>query len=238
MSEAATRETDLYPPIKAFLETQGYTVKAEVEGADVVAHRDGDEPVVVELKMQFSLALLLQAIERQRISACVYVAVPDKAGAPARKARRAHMTLCRRLGIGLLSVRLSDGFVEPLLDPAPYRPRVCKRRRGRMLREFHKRVGDPNTGGSTRRMIMTAYRQDAIRCACALAQDGATKASQVAAKTGVARARRIMADDHYGWFERVAVGVYQLTPKGRTAVAEAPALGPPPEATERAPEPV
>ena len=32
-------ETDLYPPLKSFLEKQGYTVKAEVGAADIVALR-------------------------------------------------------------------------------------------------------------------------------------------------------------------------------------------------------
>ncbi len=38
-------------------------------------------------------------------------------------------------------------MVEPMLDPAPYRPRPNKRRQGMLLREFAHRVGDPNTGG-------------------------------------------------------------------------------------------
>ena len=29
-----------------------------------------------------------------------------------------------------------------------------------------------------------------------------------------------MADDHYGWFERVRTGIYALTPKGRQAVTD------------------
>ena len=48
------RETELYPPIKALFEAQGYTVKGEVGAADVVAMR-GDEPaVIVELKTGFA----------------------------------------------------------------------------------------------------------------------------------------------------------------------------------------
>ena len=34
-----------------------------------------------------------------------------------------------------------------------------------MLREFQRRVGDPNTGGTTGVKRMTAYRQDALRLA-------------------------------------------------------------------------
>ena len=60
------RETELYAPVKAFLEAQGYKVKSEVKGCDVVAVRDGAEPVIVELKLQLSLALLLQGVDRNR----------------------------------------------------------------------------------------------------------------------------------------------------------------------------
>lgn len=35
------RETDLYGPVKSFLEGQGYVVKSEVGVADVVALRGG-----------------------------------------------------------------------------------------------------------------------------------------------------------------------------------------------------
>ena len=87
------------------------------------------------------------------------------------------------------------------------------------MREFAKRVGDPNNGGATRRGLVTAYRQDALQCLCALSAEGPPKAAQVAKLSGVARARPIMADDHYGWFERVSPGIYALTPKGVGAVA-------------------
>lgn len=212
------RETDLYAPVKAYLEGQGYRVKGEVGAADIVAMRGEDEPVVVELKIGFSLALFHQAIDRLSLSDAVYIAVPHGQGRAFLKSLNANMKLCRRLGIGLLSVRLQDGFVTPHLDPAPYAPRKSKPRKDRLLREFSRRVGDPNTGGSTRRPVMTAYRQDALRCAAALATGGAAKAAHVAAATGVAAARRIMADDHYGWFERVATGVYRLTPRGEEAM--------------------
>jgi hypothetical protein len=66
--------------------------------------------------------------------------------------------------------------------------------------------------------LVTAYRQDAILCARYLLENGATKGAQVAKSTGVTTATRIMAADHYGWFERVETGVYQVTPKGRDGV--------------------
>ena len=69
-------ETALYAPIKAFLEGQGYEVKSEIANCDVVALRDGEPPVIVELKSAFSLPLLLQGVRRQAISDCVYLAFP------------------------------------------------------------------------------------------------------------------------------------------------------------------
>ena len=216
------RETDLYSPVKAFLEAQGYAVKGEVDGCDVVAIRGGEPPVIVEMKAAFSLALVFQGIARQSVADDVYLAVPPFPGRTGR--RNDALALCRRLGLGLLTVRLRPSpFVEALLDPVEYRPRRRRRGLGRLLREFQRRVGDPNEGGSGRRKVMTAYRQDALRCAAYLDANGPTKAAVVADAVGVARARVMMYADHYGWFERPAgtpLGVYGLTPRGRAALEE------------------
>ena len=220
MAASGLRETDLYPPIKQLLEEQGYEVKGEIGAADVVAVRDGDDPVVVELKTGFALSLFHQAIDRQRLTDVVYIAVPHGAGQAFRQALHNNLDLCRRLGLGLITVRAADGFVHIHCDPAPYRPRQSKARRGRLLQEFERRVGDPNSGGAMRRGLITAYRQDALKCVQLLRKHGPAKASEVATKTGVEKARRLMADDHYGWFNRVRTGVYALSPRGVVAVAE------------------
>ena len=145
------RETDLYPPVKLFLEGQGYEVKAEIGAADVVARRSDADPVIVELKSGFSLSLFHQAISRQAITDAVYIAVARGSGRRFRTSLRSNLALARRLGIGLMTVRLSDQSVEVHADPAPYAPRKSKRRRDLLLKEFARRVGDPNVGGSTRR---------------------------------------------------------------------------------------
>ena len=209
------RETDLYAPIKAFLEGQGYEVKGEIGAADIVAVRGEEPPVIVELKTAFSLALFHQAIERLKLSDTVYIAVPRKTGKAFQVQLRRNIAMCRRLGLGLITVRMSSKTVEAHLDPGPYVPRKNKQKSARLLQEFSRRVGDPNKGGrSSRGKLMTAYRQDAIRCLGYLRENGPTKAAEVAKATGVPRARNIMADDHYGWFERAERGVYRITPKG------------------------
>ncbi|GAB5508980.1 MAG: DUF2161 family putative PD-(D/E)XK-type phosphodiesterase [Hyphomicrobiales bacterium] len=210
-------ETELYQPVKTFLNGQGYEVKAEVGAADIVACRGADDPVIVELKTGFSLSLFHQAIARQTITDAVYVAIARGTGRRFQQALKNNIALARRLGLGLITVRLSDGFVEVHLDPAPYAPRKSKTRKDRLLREFSRRVGDPNVGGSTRVKIITAYRQDALRCAAHLKANGPSRGAIVAKATGVDRATKIMADDHYGWFERVERGVYALSPKGQAS---------------------
>lgn len=216
-------ETALYAPVKALLESQGYAVKAEVGSADVVALAPGEEtPVIVELKAGFSLALFHQAIARQAITDAVYVAVPLGRGRPFLAALRRNLALCRRLGLGLITVRLADGHTQIHADPAPYRPRQSAPRRHALLREFARRAGDPNTGGQPAGALVTAYRQDALRLAAHLACHGTGRGAEVARATGVAAATRMMADNPYGWFERVARGEYRLTATGRNALDPAP----------------
>lgn len=221
------REEDLYAPVKSFLEGQGYEVKAEIRGCDLVARRAEEAPVIVELKTSFTLPLVLQGIDRLALSDDVYLAVAV-AQRPARNSlwrreRRGILKLCRRLGLGLLAVHEGVGeaapLVEPLLDPVPYRPRRDKRRQGLLLREFAHRVGDPNAGGVSRRPIVTAYRQAALRCAAYLGRHGASKAAEIARATAVTRAGAIVRGDAYGWFQRVERGIYALTPKGEAALA-------------------
>lgn len=204
------RETELYPPLKSYLEKQGYTVKSEITGADIVAVRGDEPPVIVEMKTAFSLGLFHQGVKRQALSEAVYLAVP-KSGT---KAFKNNVGLARRLGLGVLSVRLRDGCVQAVCDPGPFVPRMSKVKTGRLLREFHRREGDPNVGGH-RGGIVTAYRQDSIKVARYLCENGPEKGAIVATECGVPTATRIMAADHYGWFERVSRGVYQVTPKGR-----------------------
>ena len=70
-------ETSLYGPVKRYLETLGYTVKGEVCGYDLVAIRGDEPPVVVigELKLSFSLDLVLQAVDRTAACDEVWLAV-------------------------------------------------------------------------------------------------------------------------------------------------------------------
>jgi len=208
-------ETSLYGPVKRYLEKLGFTVKGEICGCDVVATR-GDEPpllVIGELKLSFSLDLVLQAVDRTAACDEVWLAV-----GPSGRKRLSDprvRKLCRLLGFGLLAVS-SSGAVEVLVEPRPWKPRQDKKRRVRLIDEHRKRIGDPAQGGSTRQPIMTAYRQQALACAASLA-NGPRRTSDL--RKMMPNAPAILLRNWYGWFTRVERGLYELTPQGAVALA-------------------
>lgn len=122
--------------------------------------------------------------------------------------------LCRLLGLGLLAV-FASGKVEVLVEPVPWRPRRDAKRRSRIVDEHRRRRGDPTSGGSTRRPIMTAYRQQALACAAVL---GEAPARPRDIKASAPDAAKILQRNVYGWFVRVERGVYALTEAGRIAL--------------------
>lgn len=207
-----TAEADLYAPVKALLEDQGYDVKGEVLRCDVVGVRGDEPPVIVELKRRFGLDLVLQGVDRLAMTDRVYLAVGDLP-----KRRREVRALCRRLGLGLIVVTGDRAAV--VLDPLPYRPRGSARRTERLLGEHARRIGDPNRGGSTRVPIVTAYRQEALRCAALLRANGPMTVAALRTQAEAPHAGRILQQDVYGWFERVARATYVLTAEGERGLA-------------------
>lgn len=214
-------EAHLYPPVKSFLEAQGYEVKGEVSHCDVVAVRGDEAPVIVELKERLNLALILQAVDRLALSPSVYIAFRTGKGHSATwRAKRTDVVgLARRLGLGVITVSARNK-VEAVIDPVPYKPRGNVRRSNRLLKEFSERIGDPEAGGSAAGKRMTSYRQDALRCARVMSGLDELKVSVIREQTGVERAGGILRDNHYGWFERVRTGHYRISPKGAVELPE------------------
>jgi hypothetical protein len=216
-------EAALYLPVKQFLERQGYEVKGEVRGCDLVARRGEEPPVIVELKLRFNLLLVLQGIDRLALTERVYLAVPRPGrcarGRPLTPERPEIRKLCRRLGLGLILVGLSRKTIEILEEPVPYRPRQAKSRALRLVDEFSRRIGDANIGGAVGVPLVTAYRQDALRCARALALGGPMRVGALRTAADVPRAARILQRNVYGWFARLERGIYGLTPEGDEALS-------------------
>jgi hypothetical protein len=216
-------ETSLYLPVKGFLEKAGYVVKGEVGGCDLVGLNDGDPPVVVicELKLTFNLELILQAVDRAAVSDEVWIAARISAKGRGREADKRYRDLCRRLGIGMLGIS-DTGDVSIIVGSESPMPRTNSKRRSRLVSEHRRRRGDPALGGSTRAPVMTAYRQQALGCAAALAA-GPSRVREI--RAGVPEAGKILLSNVYGWFERLDRGIYGLTDAGREALQRWPQPG-------------
>src|SRR3954467_4038832 len=157
------------PPVKQFLASLGYEVKGEIGGCDLVGvHQNGAVVVIGELKLRFSLELLLQAVDRMPACGEVWLAV-RASGRNGRERDPRVRKLCRLLGFGLLGVTQA-GQVEIVVPSGPWRPRRDPKRRSRLVEEHQRRQGDPACGGSAKMPIMTAYRQQALACAAALSR--------------------------------------------------------------------
>ena len=219
------RETDLYEPIRNYLVSQGYTVRAEVADCDVVAYKGG-ELTIIELKRRFSIDLLIQAIGRQRVTASVYVALPGPFNL--RRGSRWHgiRRLLRRLELGLIIVDLhrEEPRAKVVFHPAPYRTQRLKSRRLVVLEEMIGRSGNRNLGGSTQSKLVTAYRENAIQIACCLKRYGSLTPRQLRTLGTGSKTTSILYKDVYGWFDRVARGLYALSPRGRAALSDYPDL--------------
>ncbi|MFB9278971.1 DUF2161 domain-containing phosphodiesterase [Cohnella cellulosilytica] len=91
---------------------------------------------------------------------------------------------------------------------------------GKLLKEFNARSGDYNVGGSTKRKLVTAYRERAIQCALALICHGPSAPRQIRDWTNCPNAGAMLRENYYGWFRRISKGVYELTPTGEAALRE------------------
>ncbi|MBT9155504.1 MAG: hypothetical protein DDT37_00471 [Firmicutes bacterium] len=218
-------ETTLSPPVASYFRERGYTVHAEVLHCDLLARR-GEEVVAIELKRSLNIEVLAQAVRRQALANHVYIAVsrPKCVGRGGRW--RAILQLLRRLELGLLWVDVDKNppKVEERLAPSPYTPRRQTKSRRRALHEAESRSVDLNIGGSTKRKLMTAYRENALRIAFLLAQHGPISAKRLRELGTDEKTWSTLHRNLYGWFARHTPGVYGLTDSGYAALALYPEL--------------
>lgn len=224
----ALKETQLYLPLKVWLEAQGYLVRGEVGRCDLAAEKDG-ELIAVELKLRPSLALLAQAAERQEYADSVYIALPATSDRPRPPASRNLRLLLRRLGIGLVLVTFQKKKtrVEVLMHPGAGTavPRRRSKKKAAILREIAGRDMDLTPGGlAGGKRKVSAYRQRAIRLASWLSVLGELSPARFRKLGAPEDAGVILSGNLYGWFERVSRGIYRLHPAGMDALNDVPEL--------------
>jgi hypothetical protein len=219
------KETDLYQPIHDYLVKQGYAVQAEVNHCDIIASKS-DDLIVIELKTRFGLDLLMQATQRQSITDSVYVAIPGPIKMSKRSRWPQKKRLLRQLELGLILVHLNldEPWVEVAFHPLPYQRRKLKRKKRAVLNEMSLRSGSYNKGGSTKKKLVTAYRENALFIACCLDKFGALTPAQLRAMNTGPKTGSVLSSNFYDWFQRVERGVYALSAQGKTDLKNYPEL--------------
>lgn len=219
-------ETDLYRPLYKYLSKEGYTVRSEVMNCDITAVKD-DNLIIIELKKTLNIALLVQAVERQKITESVYVAIPR----PPDKRKwmiqsKPVQVLLKRLEIGLILVATMPGRppVDIILHPSTYERRKRRVVKRAILDEISRRSGDFNEGGSCRTKLVTAYRENAIHIACCLAELGPLTPRALRGLGTGEKTQSILSKNVYSWFDKVSLGLYALSSTGRDALSNYPEL--------------
>jgi len=211
-------EADLYPIIEKYLSAQGYTVKGEVCGCDLVAVK-GDSIIVGELKITFNIKLLYQAVRRLMITPQVYAIIFKPKARQKMSYWQMMKSLCRRLNIGLLVV---DGEkILTIAEPGPFTGKVLPRQKTKILREFHGRRVAKNVGGTTGVKQQTAYLESAIHISVLLKKHKELKTTELVKLGTSEKTAKILYHNHYGWFERIERGRYKLKTGAAKQIASA-----------------
>ncbi|GHU58670.1 hypothetical protein AGMMS49975_25480 [Clostridia bacterium] len=214
-SHADYKESDMYPPVKAFFETQGYVMRGEVKTIDAAAIRDG-ELVLFEFKKSFNTTLLIQALKRQTISEKVYIVIPRQSSKNSKDLPYVkHISESLKLGLICVAMDSPLKTVEIICEPPCGRIKVNKNKHKSVVRELEGRNIDANNAGSTGLKLLTAYREASIKIACVMYKHGAFSAKELVAKYDCdKKTYNILYNNFYGWFTRVSKGVYFLAESG------------------------
>ncbi|MBN2876492.1 MAG: hypothetical protein JXL85_02455 [Bacilli bacterium] len=212
-------EKEMYPVIKEYLIKEGYTVKAEITNADLVAKKE-DHVIVVEMKTSFTTKLIYQGIKRTHYSDFVYLAIPKPNTKGLHSANyKEKLTIVRRLELGLILVQVEKGQVEVVLDPKTYHMKTNKKKRNKLAKEFELRKTSLNVGGISKTKVITAYKELTLLVLDEL-KGGPKTTAYLKEQTKRKKVLDILQKNYYGWFERVKRGVYQITPLGLQAWVE------------------
>jgi len=205
------KESDLYYPIKEYFESEGYVVNCEVKDCDLTAKK-GEMLVVVEIKKNFNVKLLFQAIDRQRFADQVYIAVPK----PKRltKDTPKMRLIAEKMNLGLIYVSINGPvkYIDILCMPSGKdEPRNTARKRV-VMNELSGRTMDINKAGQNKEKLATAYREKCIQIAAIMYYEKQVTPKMLRDKYGLEESSAYMLSrNHYGWFDRIEKGKYALS---------------------------
>lgn len=227
--QAKLYEVDLYKPIQSFFIQQGYEVHGEVNDCDITAVKDS-QLIIVELKLNLSVQLLIQATKRQRLSDLVYIAIPKPKYSLHSKKWKDICYLMRRLELGLIivSFQKEGARMDKIISPSSFDRKKSmqssKKKRETLLNEMKGRHKGYNVGGSNNTKIMTAYKENCIHIACCLEHYGPLSPKALRQMGTGKKTLSILNQNYYRWFERIRRGTYVISETGKNELKAYPHL--------------
>ena len=213
------QEKDLYEPVKNMLEENGYEVKGEIKNCDIAAVKNG-ELIVVELKKAFNLKLVYQLLERQSFSKYVYAAIARPNESRRSSSYRSMLKLLKKIDCGLITIAMDSPIktVDILLEPCGTKKISNYEKKKTIEGEFKSRSGSLNTGGVTKKEIITAYREKSIEILC-FAEKNEIVTNTLLKENGYSQKEySILYRNYYGWFKKTGRGTYELSEDGKRAL--------------------
>jgi hypothetical protein len=225
LNNTIEKEEELYVPIKNFFEEKGFLVKGEVADCDIYALKD-NFVVIVELKKTLSIRLLTQAVQRQKITDIVYIAVPTPKYNLNSSKWKHIVELIKKLELGIIFVSKINKkyFANIVLEPDYFdKDKFISNyeiKRKKAFEEFKKRNFDLNVGGRKGKII-TAYKELSIKIVLYIIKNGPVTVKNLS-ENGFEKKKlnSIFYKNYYGWFEKIKRGLYDVTLKGRQETLE------------------
>lgn len=215
-------ERDMYDLVKDHFEKAGYKVHGEVKNCDITATKEG-ELIILEMKKSLTVDLLLQGVKRQRLADLTYLCIPKPKKFSKNRKYREVLYLLKRLSLGLILVDPAMDLLEVALEPQQFDMKRAQRsalkQRRRLEKEIQGRSLSLNAGGSRGAVLLTAYREEALKLLHLTGKFGQI-APKDGKKLGLHKAPGILRDNYYGWFSHPSRGVYGLTPEGQQALKD------------------
>lgn len=219
---ANIKESDLFLPVKNHFETLGYQVKGEIKNCDVVA-TNLNELIIIELKLHLNLEVILQAIERQKITPSVYIATPAlKYQNITQKQEKIHYLL-KKLELGLIYIT-KNNIAQVIFTPQKYNDKSNLIQNldliQKILHEFNSRESSNNQGGSVKVEIMTTYKEEAIKIAKLIRAYTQLTLAQLRQYGTAPGTYSILSNNYNGWFVKSKFGYYRLSKDGQDYLKE------------------
>lgn len=223
------KELDLYLPLKVYFENLGYEVKSEIKNLDVLCIKKNildekkiEDIIAIEIKINFNLKLLFQAINRQKFIDNVYIAILANDANLSKKNEILNLAKRLYLGVIFVHIRESGQYIEILENPNFFIYKTDVVLQKEFLKEFYGRNFDLNNAGISKTKVCTNYKENSINIAMFLkvyenlnrnAKFSGISLKQIREIVNIEHIEKYLRNNYYNLFFKVKRGYYQFNDK-------------------------